>query len=92
MTYGAPCPECGTEVVKIKLETLNQMLELFRPRVPSVSKGQIKGKRAYIPICLQCDAYALGIDFETGFPFILKDGQESNLAHIADMLRSNFRM
>ncbi len=52
----------------------------------SVSKSRIAGKQAYIPICPECDAYALGIEFETGFPFILKNGQESEIQQIADML------
>jgi hypothetical protein len=86
MTFGGPCPECGAEVVRIKRETLNQMMEMFGASVRSVSTGQINGKRACIPICPQCDAYALGIEIDTGFPFTLKNGEACNIHRIADML------
>lgn len=86
MKFGAPCPRCGNEVVKIKRETLNHIIDFLSPAFHSVSDRQINGKQKYIPICPSCDVYALGIELSKGFPFILINGQESEIHQIADLL------
>ncbi|MCJ8501362.1 hypothetical protein [Desulfatitalea alkaliphila] len=84
--FGEPCPICETEIVKIKRETLQHIIDFLAPKFHSVSQRRIKGKSAFIPICPECDAYALGIEFAKGFPFIMKNGQESEIQRIVHLL------
>ena len=84
--FGEPCLMCETEILKIKRETLQHIIEFLDPKFNSVSQRRIKGKCVYIPICPKCDAYALGIDLMKGFPFIMKNGHESEIQSIATLL------
>ena len=83
--FGEPCPKCGTEVVKIARDTLDEMKTLTK-KFNTVSKAYLYGKQAFIPVCPECDSYALGIEFKAGFPFILKNGQESDISQIEHLL------
>jgi hypothetical protein len=84
--FGAACPVCQTEIVKITRQTLKDIIEFLAPNFHSVSQRRINGKSAYLPICPQCDADALGIDSSNSFPFIMKNGQETEIQSIASML------
>jgi hypothetical protein len=86
ITFGESCPNCESEIVKIKRETLQHIIEFLSPTFHSVSQRRIKGKSPFIPICPECDAYALGIEFSKGFPFIMKNGRESEIQSIVHLL------
>ena len=86
LKFGEPCPKCGTEVVRISRETLNELPEYLYERLKTISKAQKNGKRKFIPVCPRCDAYSLGIEFKPGASLILKDGREVYLDDILDML------
>lgn len=76
---GDPCPDCGTEMVAITRETYNQMAETLHPGIHSIPRSALKGTAPLLPICPQCDAYALGIEMEEGFPFLDKSGKRKTI-------------
>lgn len=86
LKFGEPCPECGTEIVRITRETLNGLPDYSVERFNTISKAQKNGKRKFIPVCPYCDAYSLGIEGGFEAPFILKDGRVTNIFEIGDPL------
>lgn len=75
---GVSCKNCGTSRVEISHETLLEMQEL-RPNIRTIPTSVLaKGKDVYA-ICPRCDAYALGKDLITGFPFVEVDGNTTTI-------------
>jgi endogenous inhibitor of DNA gyrase (YacG/DUF329 family) len=72
---GDPCPICGGEVVVITRETYRQMIEILQPGIRSIPKSFLRGKAPLLPICPQCDKYALGAELKEPFPFLDKEGK-----------------
>lgn len=82
---GDICKECGTARVEISNATLQEIQEL-RPNIHSIPKSVLtKGRDAYA-ICPGCDAYALGMEMVTGFPFIEADGNTTTIQELAARL------
>lgn len=72
---GDPCPACGTEMVAITRETYGKIVETLRPAIHSIPRAALKKSTPLLPICPQCDAYALGAEMVEGFPFLDKTGK-----------------
>ncbi|WP_429885649.1 hypothetical protein [Geoalkalibacter halelectricus] len=71
---GDPCTDCGRDVVEITSATLRDILK-NRPVLKSLSDKEVKRRKPAYLICPACDAYALGIEMEQGYPFKDKHGK-----------------
>ena len=78
LQIGDRCPECGFEMVGISRDTLRAMQRL-RPRIRSVLGDVLKQDLDRYSICPNCDAYALGQELVSGFPFSYKDGRTATV-------------
>ena len=73
-TVGDPCRICGQKVVEVSRETLQEILR-NRPALKSISPREVRRRRPSYLLCPQCDAYALGIEMEHGYPFRDEHGE-----------------
>ncbi len=81
LPIGDACPECGCELVGISRKTLRAMQRLH-PVISSIPRSVLKQKQETYTICPRCDAYALGIELVTPFPFTYKDGRTATVDDI----------
>ena len=77
------CDICGREMVMITGDTFKSMSNILRPVIKSMTYLDKLLIREKMMICPRCDAYALGIEMERGFPFITSDGRELIIQDIA---------
>lgn len=66
---GSACPHCGFTRVRVTRETLARLLDEIRPALHSLPQDALRRKCESYAICPRCDAYALGIEKEVGYPF-----------------------
>lgn len=78
LQVGDSCPTCGWELVAISRKTLRAMQRL-RPVINSIPRSVLKQKLETYTICPRCDAYALGIELLSPFPFTYKDGRTATV-------------
>lgn len=72
---GDCCSICGTELVELAHETLQESIRTFKPNIKSIPPSVLREHRDSYAICPQCDAYALGSEMTNGFPFRDKHGR-----------------
>lgn len=77
------CEHCHTAVVFITEDTLKNIKKLLKPNIRTLSHKVTAHAQGTYSICPRCDAYALGLDLETGFPIILQDGQQTNIQELS---------
>ncbi|WP_172591168.1 hypothetical protein [Shewanella xiamenensis] len=87
LKVGDSCKECGTPRVDISHQTLLEILEL-RPSIKSIPESVLAKGKDFYAICPNCDAYALGMELTTGFPFTEADGSITNIQELTS--RSDF--
>ena len=80
------CTICGFKLYTIKRETYNQIIKMINPTIKSIPVSIQKGKDEFLPICPQCDAYALGLDMDEGFPIIDEFGNTIKIQSIENSL------
>ena len=69
------CQHCNSALVLLEVATLKVIKKTLRPNFRTLGDAQtIAGKR-YQSVCPSCDSYALGIEIEQGFPFLLQTGE-----------------
>ena len=69
------CQDCNSALVLLQHATLQAIKKTLRPNFHTLGDSQtIEGKR-YQSVCPSCDSYALGIDTDDGFPFLLQSGE-----------------
>lgn len=76
---GAPCSNCGREMVEISAENLRESVQRINPSFKSLPTVTQRKDLAWYPICPRCDAYALGLDLDEGIPFRCRDGREMTI-------------
>ena len=74
------CKRCGGELVEITTQTLTDIRTLIKPNIRTLSG---KSKDGCWRICPRCDAYALGMELEVGFPLRTRDGRMTDI-HIIE--------
>jgi hypothetical protein len=75
------CDKCGTALVGIDSDTVAKIAREINP----VFKSLKKMDKNNFQICPRCDAYALGIEMQEGFPFILPNGSIKTIHEIGDI-------
>ncbi|MCU7985592.1 hypothetical protein [Shewanella sp. SW24] len=81
LKVGDSCKVCSTPRVDISHQTLLEILEL-RPSIKSIQESVLAKGKDFYAICPSCDAYALGMELTTGFPFTEADGNITNIQEI----------
>lgn len=76
------CMSCDSQLVEISNQTLKD-IKALKPNISTLSAKAIKG---WWKICPLCDAYALGIEFEEGFPVRTQDGRIINFQELVPEL------
>lgn len=71
----AICSRCQSKFVYITDDVRMESVNTLSPNFKTLHKVE---KDLY-GICPSCDAYALGLDLETGFPFFTSDGVEKTI-------------
>jgi len=81
LKVGDSCKVCSTPRVDISHQTLLEILELS-PSIKSIPQSVLAKGKDFYAICPCCDAYALGIELTTGFPFTEADGNITNIQEL----------
>lgn len=81
LKVGDSCKECSTPRVEISHQTLLEILEP-RPSIKSIPESVLAKGKDFYGICPCCDAYALGMELGTGFPFTEADGNTTNIQEL----------
>ncbi|HHQ4499266.1 TPA: hypothetical protein ACSP71_002897 [Aeromonas hydrophila] len=79
LKVGDRCKQCDTPRVDISHETLLEIQRELHPSIKSIPASVLAKGREVYAICPCCDLYALGMDLETGYPFIEVDGQTTTI-------------
>ncbi|TVT48126.1 MAG: hypothetical protein FHK82_17810 [Sedimenticola thiotaurini] len=68
------CDYCGSDLVYLTKDTLDEIREMVKPNFKTLSTKMVAKFGGVCSICPVCDAYALGIELNTGFPIIFYNG------------------
>ncbi len=71
-TLKSNCGVCGTGLVYLEPGTLKKIGRQLNPNFKTLAT---KTETSLQTVCPRCDAYALGIDMDTGFPFQTHEGE-----------------
>lgn len=69
------CCVCLHELVQIEPEILVRISQALRPNFKTLRAASAAAGDKSHTLCPSCDAYALGIDMDTGFPFQTQKGE-----------------
>ena len=73
------CVTCNNQLVYLAESTLTDINRVLRPNFRTLQSAvHFDGGMMY-PICPHCDAYALGIEMEAGFPFVTASGESKTI-------------
>jgi len=69
------CEHCNSALVLLEDATLQVIKKTLRPKFRTLGGVETIEDKQYQFVCPSCDSYALGIDTEQGFPFLLQSGE-----------------
>jgi len=82
------CERCDFELVEIKKDTLNEIIEELNPNFLGLPNNWQSMNFDWIKICPRCNNYPLGLDLEKGFPIRTQSGDITTI-HDLDFIKAH---